>query len=50
MNICSEFEAYYGAGEKRTSGSKDGRHFWYEIHLDGARALLDERCCRKISP
>ena len=45
----SEFQARY-APTGRTSGSKDSRHFWYEIHIDGAEDLRDDRCCRKISP
>ena len=45
-----EFPVEYAPGGGRTSGSKDGRHFWYEIHIDDAQSLEDQRCCRKISP
>ena len=48
--ICSEFQAEFAPGGGRTSGLKDGRHFWYEIHMKGAEDLRDDRCCRKISP
>jgi len=44
-----EFEVDFEAGTGRISGSKDGRHHWFEITTD-AEWMHDERCCRKIAP
>merc|ERR1711973_154234 len=35
--------------DDRCSGDKTGEHIWYEIHLQGAHHLEDDRCCRKIT-
>lgn len=48
-NVFSEFEVDFEAGTGRISGSKDGRHHWFEITTD-AEWMHDERCCRKIAP